>query len=111
MERCRPGTSPTPVIVAALERVAAAGELAVVGQRLAHAHRDRGAERGGEADEQGGPRPADVGGREDRRQCGDGAVDETDEARLDDLQEPVAVGGARATWSRVPKRTSESIGQ
>ena len=80
---------------AARERRAAAGDLAVVRQPLGHAHADRGAERGGQADEQRGARAGDVGGREDRRERRDRAVDEADERRLDDLQQALAlVGGA-----------------
>jgi len=76
---------------AARDGVAAAGELAVVGQRLAHPHRDGGADRGGDADEQGGVRAGGVGRGEDRRERGDRPVDQADEGRLHDLEHAVAL--------------------
>jgi hypothetical protein len=52
---------------------------------------DRGAERGREADEQGGPRPGEVGGGEDRREGRDRPVDQPDQAGLNDLEQPLPV--------------------
>ena len=77
----------------ALQRAAPTGQRPVVGQRLGHAHADRRAERRGEPDQQRGARAGHVGRREDRRERRDRPVDEPDQAGLDDLQEPVAVGG------------------
>src|SRR3954451_18802682 len=73
---------------AARDRFPAAGQRAVVRQRLRQAHRDRGAERGGDAHEQRRARAGDVGGGEDRRQRRERAVDQPDQPGLDDLQHP-----------------------
>ena len=48
----------TPVIVRADRAAPAAGQLAVVGEPLGEPHRDGRAERGGQADEERGARPA-----------------------------------------------------
>src|SRR5262249_53351331 len=67
---------------------AAAGELAVIRQGFGETHRNAGAERGGEADEES--RPGLMGGEgrgEQRRQCRDRSVHQSNEARLDHLQE------------------------
>ncbi len=72
---------------AAHDRRAAAGERAVVGERLGEGHGDAGADRGGEADQE--RRPGVVGGegrREQRRERRDRAIHQAGEARLHVLQ-------------------------
>ena len=67
----------------ALERRAAARQLAVVVRGLGEAHRDAGADRGRQADQEGLPGVAGgEGGGEDRRQRRDRAVHQPGEARL-----------------------------
>src|SRR5215218_4687213 len=90
-----------PRDAATLQGGAAAGDLTVVGQALGHPHADRRAERRREADEQRRLRAGDVGGREDRCERGDRAVDEADQRGLDDLEQALAlVGGAPAAYER-----------
>ena len=77
-------------------RRAAAGQAAVVRQRLGECHRDAGAEGGGDADEEGVPAPARrEGGGEERRQGRDGAVHQACESRLDIAQHEIAPGRFR----------------
>jgi hypothetical protein len=86
-EGCRAGDE------AAAERAAAAGERAVVGEALRHAHADGGTERGGDADQERGVRADQVGRGEDGCERRDGAVDEADQAGLNNAQQPLAVVG------------------
>src|SRR5262249_62005670 len=73
---------------AADQRVAAAGELAIVRQALCEPHGNAGAERGGSADEEGLPGVVGgEGGGEEWRQCRYRAVHQSDKTRLDDLQQ------------------------
>src|SRR5262249_16157065 len=68
-------------------RRAAAGERAVVGERLGEGHGDAGADRSGDTDEES--RPGVVrgeGGREERRQGRDRTVHQSSKARLHILQ-------------------------
>ncbi len=79
---------------AAHDRCAAAGQRAVVGQRLGKGHGDAGADRSCEPDQE--CRPGIVGGEgrcEQRRQRGDRAIHEAGEARLHILQHEHALGG------------------
>ena len=82
-----------PADQAAQQRRAAPGQLAVVRQRLGEPHRDAGADRGGDADQEGVPRQ--VGrerGGEHRRQGRDRAVHQPDQSGLDHLQHEAAAG-------------------
>ena len=74
--------------------VAAAGEAAIVGERLGEAHADAGADGGGQSDQEGVPGFVGGDGRgEDRRQGGDGAIHQAGQSGLDHLQhEEAAVG-------------------
>ena len=73
-EPADPGMSPTR-------------ETAVVGQRFREPHADPGADRCGEPDEEGIPAPLRRDGRgEHRGERGYGAVHQTRESRLHDLQ-------------------------
>ena len=91
--------------------MAAAGQRAVVRQRLGEPHRDAGADRGGQADEE--RRPGVLGGEgggEHRRQRRHRAVHQADQAGLDDAQDEIAPGGLvllrrRRPWSRRPPAT------
>ena len=76
---------------AAQQRRAAPRQLAVVGQRLGEAHRNAGAERGRDADQERVPGVAGgEGGGEHRRQRRHRAVHQADQAGLDDLQDEAA---------------------
>ena len=81
----RPQTSP------AQQRRAAPRQFAVVGERLGEAHGDSGPERSREPDEERVPRHVRrESGGEHRRQGGNRAVHQSDQAGLDDLQDEAA---------------------
>ena len=77
---------------AAEDGIAAAGELAIVGEAFGERHRDACADRRGRPDQEDGVGVVRREGcGEDRRQRGDRAVHEAGEAGLDDAQHKVLV--------------------
>jgi hypothetical protein len=73
------------------QRGSTARQSAVVRQTLGEAHADGGAERGGQADEQCSARAVEIRGRKDGRERRDRPVDQTDQAGLDHLEQPLAL--------------------
>ena len=97
-----------PADEAAHPGMAAAGDAAVVGERLGEAHRDPGADRGRHADQERVPAAAGgEGGGEQGRQRRDRAVHQPGEARLHVLQHEGAVRDL-APRSRAPTRSGAS---
>src|SRR6266849_8206100 len=76
---------------AADQRIPAPAQLSVVGKRLREAQADGCPQRSRQTDEEGGMRAYEEGGGEDRRQRGDGAVDQADERWLDEAQDLAAL--------------------
>ena len=102
-----PPTNVAMPVISPRARIAAAAQLAVVGEGFREPHAYGGSEGRGEPDQKRRPRAGDIGGGEDRRERGNGAVDQADETRLDHLEEPRAiVSGApwiRRRWLRQRK--------
>ena len=85
---------PTPVMRAADEWIAAARQLAGVGEPLREGHRDPGADRGGQAGDERVDAACGVSerDREDRGERRERAVDQADHRRLDTLEEELVLG-------------------